>query len=192
MVVEPWGRPCGRRAVRPALPPISWGEDWDEPRDGFGCADGGRIGPDHAVLALPPETRPRGYLGWLHRVMTELAERRGWSDEPLDFAREYCLEAQRRAHFESVPRSSPDRRHKAVLSLHIDHEGFRTLTLEVRDKRGEVVASTIEQRRPLFFDFYDWRALRTRVRWLANDLVVVNDTHDTRAVPTLRMQTAVP
>lgn len=106
----------------------------EEPPDNLGLSEAANALIDARMTGLPPEQCGAAYLGWLHDVMLRFAEVRGWDTEPLAFARQFCLDRGLRAYFESRPRQSPDRRHKAVLSLEIDTDGMRHLALTVSEK----------------------------------------------------------
>jgi hypothetical protein len=136
-----------------------------EPRDNFGFSEVGLAQIDPALILLPPSERGHAYLDWLHNNMVALARLRGWDDDPLHQARQYCLDRNVVAHFESPRRQSRDRRHKAVLTLDIDPDGLRHLTITVTDRQDAVVTTASETHRPFHLDFYDWKDRRRYFAW---------------------------
>lgn len=147
----------------------------DEPADSFGFSDGGWAQIDPTLLDLPRTERASGYLEWLHGIMVRLARFRGWDEEPLQQAHRFCLERGLTATFESPRRQSPDRQHKAILTLNIDPDGIRHLTITVQDRAGSVVASKEGLLRPFLCDFYSWRTLRSRFRWTSASSLATED-----------------
>lgn len=140
----------------------------DEPADNFGFSDGGWVRIDAELLTLPAEERAAGYLNWLHHVMVRLARFRGWDEEPLRHAYQYCLDHDLTARFDSPRRRSPDRRHTATLTLHIDPDGIRHLIITVLDRTGTVVSSEEGLLRPFFADHHEWGTLSSRFRWTSD------------------------
>ncbi len=63
--------------------------------------------------------------------MVRLAAFRGWVEEPLQQAHRFCIERDLIARFERPRRQSPDRQHTATLTLDIDPDGIRHLTITV-------------------------------------------------------------
>ncbi|GAA2015147.1 hypothetical protein GCM10009818_29690 [Nakamurella flavida] len=149
----------------------------EEPPDSFGLSDGGWARFDPALIALPPADRGPAYLDWLHQRMVRLAELRGWDRRPLEDARQYCLDRSVEARFDGPRRQSPDRRHTAALSLHIDPDGLRHVALTVRNRAREVITARTTTARPFFCDFHDWRSVQRQVRWLSPTMLSVGDEY---------------
>lgn len=149
----------------------------DEPRDNFGFSETLRVVVDHSILAAQPADRAELYLNWLTAVMTRAAEFRGWERQPLLNARQYCVDRELKARFESPHKQSPDRRHKAVLSLEIDHDGWRHLTLRISDRSSRIVALSAQRFPPFFLNSHDWRRIRNQIRWVSADVVQADDDH---------------
>lgn len=139
----------------------------DEPPDNFGLSETLNVLVDESLLAAAPQDRAERYLGWLHSVLCKAAKWRNWDEQPLRNARQFCIDRGLKAHFDSPVRQSPDRKHKAVLSLDIDEDGWRHLTITIRDRGGQVVAVSAQKFRPFALDFYTWRSTRNQFRWVS-------------------------
>lgn len=160
--------------------------DAREPADNFGFSDGGEVQIDIELLAVPPDERGERYLDWLQDLLLRLARARGWDERPLLDARRYCLDREVRARFDGARRRSPDRRHTASLTLEIDPDGRRHLTITATDRAGEVVGTETTTLAPFACGFHEWRAVQRRLRWTSpttvefDDGSVVNGTYDPR------------
>ena len=147
----------------------------EDPPDNFGISDGGWARFDPDLVTLPPEDRGVAYLDWLHDKMVLLGQLRGWEQQPLEDARRYCLDRGVIATFDGPRRRSPDRRHTAVLTLHIDPDGLRHLTIIVQDRTRTVVAERETVLRPYWCSFHTWRTVRNRFRWTSPTTVAADD-----------------
>lgn len=115
-----------------------------EPPDNFGFGEDVKALADNSILAAPANKWPELYLEWIYQQLLRLARTRGWDEGPLRDARAWCIDAGLRLHLSGKPRSSPDRRHRAVLDLDVDisEGGRRVFTLTVQDRAKQICAST--------------------------------------------------
>ena len=107
--------------------------------------------------------------------MVRLAQFRGWDEEPLHQWRQFCLDREVVAQFESPRRQSPNRQHKATLTLYIDPTGLRHITITARDRAGNIVATKEEIFRAFYCDFYSWRTMSSRFRWTSDTSLTSED-----------------
>lgn len=148
-----------------------------EPPDNFGLSDGMRCGIDDQVFGSPRAEWPRRYLDWLHDKMLLLAAERSWDPGPLIDAYHACLATDLTAglRLESKPKSSPDRRHRAVVEFLIDLDGVRDLRLVIRDREGKEVAATERSYGASFWSVRDFRALARDLRWRSGTVAGIGD-----------------
>lgn len=133
------------------------------------------IDPARPAFNLHGRRRAEWYLNWLDGLMRDLAQYRQWDPTALDEARQYCLDKNLEARFDSKWKLSPDRTMKAGATLHIDEDGDRHVTLTATRRNGEVIASTTETFKPFFVDFYTWRTMARQIRWISPTTVVIDD-----------------
>ncbi|MTD15507.1 hypothetical protein GIS00_16345 [Nakamurella sp. YIM 132087] len=141
--------------------------DHEEPRDNFGFSEGISADIDPTILDAPGAERPGLYLRWLHRTMTAVARRRGWDEEPLEFAARYCLERGVVAVFDGPSKSSPDRRRSASVRRVIDPDGYEDIVLRVQDRSKAVVAEEVLPRESVTNEMRaDWGPMKKNLRWI--------------------------
>lgn len=123
------------------------------------------------LLQLPDDRRRRGILDFLHEQMLTLADARGWESAPLQNAYECVIESGIDYRLVGPAKSSPDRKHRATLSMTIDGVGDAWLTVTIDDRSGDVIyagppIATDETER-------NFNAAKRSVRWLDNRRVRV-------------------
>lgn len=178
-----WTRIFVDRRIRPGAP----SRIEEEPPDGFGFSDGMRCAVDPAVLATEALLRPRRYLEWLHERMLELARARNWDQSVLHQAFADCMEAGLVLVQSSTPRSSPDRRHRATLTLRTGADRAGTLELRIVDRNA------VERGRTTADDACSvdtFRKLTRQLRWLNPTEVTTDDDDRTLGLPGLYRLTA--
>jgi hypothetical protein len=127
------------------------------PIDTFGSSDG-----------LP---RRRLLLDLLHSSLLELATARGWDREPFQTAYMDTIQSQIEARWESVPKTSPDRRLSVVTTGRVAESGA-WFHVVVRDRAGEVVLATDEE--PVeMAELNEVKIRCNKVKWSGNQRVVV-------------------
>jgi len=98
--------------------------------------------PPLAWLDLPDPERRRALLDFCHEHVLLLAAALDWDRTPLDLAHESVVVGGFVFSISSRPKSSPDRRHTARVTMEIDGGGDAWSTLVMHDKAGlEVLRS---------------------------------------------------
>jgi hypothetical protein len=123
------------------------------------------------LLDLPDDQRRRDMLEFLHEHMLILATARGWQKAPLEAAHLGVVQNRYEYSLTAAPKSSPDRRHKATLTLTIDGQGDAWLQVVFSDKAGNIVhrsspIPTDESQR-------NFNAAKRAMRWLDDRTVKV-------------------
>lgn len=92
--------------------------------------------PPTAWLQLPDRERRRNFLEHLHGLLSQLGVTRGWPEGPFEAARDRVLSEGIAFSLTATPKSSPDRRHRAQLTMELDGWGDAWLRLVVTDRSG--------------------------------------------------------
>jgi hypothetical protein len=176
-----WARIFLDRRVQPGAPSLIP----DEPPDGYGFSDGMRCAP--AILEVEASLRPLRYLKWLHERMLELARARQWDETVLHQAFQDCVDAELTLVLTSKPRSSPDRRHRATITLRMDAEGTGSIMLTIADRvgaeRGRTTISNV-------CSVDDFRRVANHLRWENSVEVTSGYVHPIVGIPGLHRLTA--
>ena len=128
--------------------------------------------PPLLLLDLPDRERRVGLLQYLHELLLQLAEVRGWDRRPFDKARETVIAGDLRYVLQSPLKASPDRRHQAGVTLEVDGNGDAWLWLRVTTRAGEVVHTS----EPLMthLSTKSFNAVRRSLHWLSPATVSVD------------------
>lgn len=133
------------------------------------------VDPTMPAFKLHDRKRAEWYLDWLDSLLRDLARYRHWETSALDEARQYCLNKNLEARFDSKWKLNPDRTMKAGASLFIDEDGNRHVRLTAAHRNGEFIASTTETYKPFLVDFHSWRTMGRQIRWISPTIVVIDD-----------------
>lgn len=90
------------------------------------------------LLELSPADRRLATLDQLYEWLRTLASVRGWNLAVLEAARGHVVRSGLRFERTSIPKSSPDRRHKAVAHCWIDDSGDSWCRVNIIASNGEV------------------------------------------------------
>lgn len=128
--------------------------------------------PPLSLLDLPDRERRLGLLDFLHGLLLQLAEVRGWDRQPFDQAHEAVIAGGLRYVLQSPLKASPDRRHQAGVTLEVDGNGDAWLWLRVTNRAGEVVHTS----EPLMthLSTKSFNAARRSLRWSSPTTVSVD------------------
>jgi hypothetical protein len=128
--------------------------------------------PRLSLLDLPDHDRRRGLLEFLHEHLLGLAAALGWDTRPFEEAREAVLAGGLRYVLRSPLKTSPDRRHRAGVTLEVDGNGDAWLELRVIDGEGHVVHTSP----PLMTHESErgFNAVRRTVHWSSRTTVSVD------------------
>jgi hypothetical protein len=127
--------------------------------------------PPLAWLQLPDQERRRHALEHLHGLLLELGAARGWPLEPFEAARARVLAGGIAFSVTSTPKSSPDRRHRAQLSMELDGEGDAWMTLAVIDRDGD--GNQVFGPFPTSESVRNFNAAKRTLKWLSAEEVSV-------------------
>lgn len=157
-----WGRFIFDEAVtsfRPGDVPASMGEVHYVPP------------PPSDWLGLPDLSRRSELLDLLHGLLLQLAEARSWPQAPFEAAKQRVLAQGLAFSLVSPAKSSPDRRHKAHLDMHIDGDGEAWLQLVVLDREAQEVAKS--ELAPTAESIRNFNAATKTLKWLTASSVTV-------------------
>jgi hypothetical protein len=163
----PWGRfiftpgapPFAPSSV-PALGSLGMGEIHEVPP------------PPLSLLDLPDHDRRLGLLEFLHEHLLCLATALGWGTPPFEEARQTVLAGDLRYVLRSPLKASPDRRHRAGVTMEVDGNGDAWLELKVIDRDGLAVHTSP----PLMTHESErgFNAVRRTVHWSDRTTVTVD------------------
>lgn len=163
--------PWGRFIFTPDAPPF---EPGDVPALGsLGMGEIHEIPPPPlSLLDLPDRDRRCALLDFLHERLLRLAAARDWDARPFDEARQTVLAGDLRYVLRSPLKASPDRRHRAGVTMEVDGNGDAWLELTVVDNAGTVVHTSP----PLMTHESErgFNAVRRTLRWLDRATVTVD------------------
>jgi hypothetical protein len=128
--------------------------------------------PPLSLLGLFDRDRRLGLLEFLHEHLLRLAAVRDWDTRPFEQARQTVVAGDFRYVLRSPLKASPDRRHRAGVTMEVDGNGDPWLALTVVDDARTVVHTspqlmTHESER-------GFNAVRRTLRWLDRSTVAVD------------------
>ncbi len=127
--------------------------------------------PPARWLDLPDRERRSVLLDLLHDLLLQLADARGWPHAPFEAARERVLVDGLGFSLVSPPKSSPDRRHKAHITMRIDGDGDAWLDVVIVDREGQEAARSAPA--PTGESVRNFNAAKASLKWLTSSSVTV-------------------
>ncbi|SFL71519.1 hypothetical protein [Geodermatophilus ruber] len=128
--------------------------------------------PPLSLLDAPDYDRRLGLLTFLHEHLLRLAAALDWYTQPFEQARLAVLASDLRYVLRSPMKASPDRRHRAGVTMEVDGNGDAWLELAVLTQAGDVVHTSP----PLMTHESErgFNAVRRTIHWSSRTTVTVD------------------